>query len=210
MLLSMTGFGEARAQTGTLAVAVEVRAVNNRHLKLTVRGSDPYPMLEAEVEKVVRRPVRRGTVLVHVRVERPSRAGELELNAVALRSYLGQVRAVCDEDRPAGIRGPTCCRACWRLPGVAPEAGTRRRRPRTSGRWSRRRSTTPSASSTRMRADEGRAMAAELLRHHRHIADQLAASAGTCRRSRRTTAAGCWSGCGRRWPTPGWRSSPST
>ena len=71
MLLSMTGFGEARTQTEGLGVAVEVRAVNNRHLKVTVRGTDPYPMFEAELEKVVRRHVRRGTITVHVRVDRP-------------------------------------------------------------------------------------------------------------------------------------------
>ena len=69
----MTGFGEARTQTDALGVAVEVRAVNNRHLKLTVRGSDPYPLYESELEKVVRRHVRRGTLHVHVRVERPGR-----------------------------------------------------------------------------------------------------------------------------------------
>ena len=50
MLLSMTGFGEARGQAAGFAVSVEVRAVNNRYLKVTVRGSDPYPMLEPELE----------------------------------------------------------------------------------------------------------------------------------------------------------------
>src|SRR5438309_8947534 len=93
----MTGFGEARTQTDTLTVAVEVRAVNNRHLKVTVRGTDPYPMLEPELEKVVRRHVRRGTLLIQVRVERQAKAAELVLNTGALRTYLQQIRAACDE-----------------------------------------------------------------------------------------------------------------
>ena len=63
MLLSMTGFGEARTQADRVAVGVEVRAVNNRHLKVTVRGSDPYPMLEAELEKIIRRYV---LSLIHI------------------------------------------------------------------------------------------------------------------------------------------------
>ncbi|MBY0513552.1 MAG: peptidyl-prolyl cis-trans isomerase, partial [Gemmataceae bacterium] len=84
MLLSMTGFGEARTQTDAVTAAAEVRAVNNRHLKVTVRGTDPYPLLESEVEKVVRRHVRRGSLLIHLRVERPAKAADLRLNAAAL------------------------------------------------------------------------------------------------------------------------------
>ena len=66
----MTGYGEARANGSGLSVNIEVRTVNNRHLKLVVRGSDPYPMLEADIEKVVRRTVKRGTVMLSIRVDR--------------------------------------------------------------------------------------------------------------------------------------------
>src|SRR6266508_3882190 len=93
----MTGFGESRTQADDLGVAVEVRALNNRHLKVTVRGTDPYPMFEAEVEKVVRRHVRRGTITVHVRVERPPRPADLNLNATALTAYLQQIRTACED-----------------------------------------------------------------------------------------------------------------
>src|SRR5438874_661585 len=48
----MTGFGEARHQTDALSVGVEVRAVNNRYLKVTVRGTDPYRMLEAALKNL--------------------------------------------------------------------------------------------------------------------------------------------------------------
>ena len=42
MLISMTGFGEARSQAGGLAVAVEVRTINSRHFKLSYRASEGY------------------------------------------------------------------------------------------------------------------------------------------------------------------------
>src|SRR2546423_14761039 len=93
----MTGFGEARGQGAGFAVAVEVRAVNNRYLKVSVRGSDPYPMLEPELEKLVRKYVRRGTVTIQIRVERQYLLADFAINPVALRSYLEQVKAVCDE-----------------------------------------------------------------------------------------------------------------
>ena len=61
MLLSMTGYGEARHQSDRLNVAIELRALNNRYLKVTVRAPEPYNLLEPEFEKVIRRTVRRGT-----------------------------------------------------------------------------------------------------------------------------------------------------
>ena len=57
----MTGYGEATFQSDALNLAVELRAVNNRYLKVSLRAAEPYNLLEAEFEKVVRRPVKRGT-----------------------------------------------------------------------------------------------------------------------------------------------------
>ena len=62
LLLSMTGFGEARFQDPRWSIEVEVRTVNNRHLKLSARISEPYSALEPELERLVREKVRRGAV----------------------------------------------------------------------------------------------------------------------------------------------------
>jgi len=42
VLLSMTGYGEARLQNDNLSLVVELRAVNNRYLKIVVRATEPY------------------------------------------------------------------------------------------------------------------------------------------------------------------------
>src|SRR5580698_5216082 len=118
----MTGFGEARTETEGLIVGIELRALNNRHLKLTVRGTDPYPMFEAELEKVVRRHVRRGSITVHVRVQRQVRSADLTLNGIALAAYLQQIRAVCEEAGTPEFAGSLVA-GVLALPGVAPEAG---------------------------------------------------------------------------------------
>ena len=55
MLLSMTGFGEAHSQQDGLAVAVEVRAINSRFFKLTVRATEGYAALEPHIEEVARK-----------------------------------------------------------------------------------------------------------------------------------------------------------
>ncbi|MBA4062616.1 MAG: YicC family protein [Isosphaera sp.] len=174
MLLSMTGFGEARTQTDDLAAAVEVRAVNNRHLKVTVRGTEPYPMFEADLEKVVRRHVRRGTVTVHVRVDRRPGHADLTLNADALAAYLRQVRAACDAAGTPEYAAPLLA-GVLALPGVAPEARHGGSPP--DGEWPVVERTLAGALAhlDEMRREEGRAMAAELLALHDTVAAELAA-----------------------------------
>ncbi len=172
MLLSMTGYGESRTQTDAVGVSVEVRAVNNRHLKLTVRGTDPYPLYEAELEKVVRRHVRRGTLHVGIRVERQGRAAAPALNVATLADYLRQIRVACDEAGTPEYAAPLAAGALA-LPGVAPEARTGAAPP--DDEWPVVAAALDAAlvRLNAMRREEGKALAAELLGHHRVIAEQL-------------------------------------
>jgi uncharacterized protein (TIGR00255 family) len=174
VLLSMTGFGEARTQTDGLSVAIEVRALNNRHLKVTVRGTDPYPMFEAELEKVVRRHIRRGTITIHVRVDREIKPAELKLNTSALVAYLRQIEAACDEAGTPDL-SRFVASGVLALPGVAPEARHYGGPP--ADEWPVVEQTLETALRRLdiMRQDEGRAMAQELLSHHQSIASELAA-----------------------------------
>jgi uncharacterized protein (TIGR00255 family) len=118
----MTGYGEARHESENLSLSVELRALNNRYLKVTLRAADPYHLLEPEFEKVIRRSVRRGTLQVHLRCERQSAAQDYRINATALRSYLGQLRDVCEglglRDRGEALLGQVLA-----LPGVVAEPG---------------------------------------------------------------------------------------
>lgn len=173
-MLSMTGFGEARTQTDAVGVSVEVRAVNNRHLKLTVRGSDPYPLYESELEKVVRRHIKRGTLLVYVRVDRQAQAAAPALNLATLADYLKQIRVACDQAGTPEFAAPLAAGALS-LPGVAPE--TRPHSTPPEDEWPVVEKTLDAALATlnTMRRTEGKAMAADLLAHHAFIAEQLSA-----------------------------------
>src|SRR5207245_1457343 len=80
-------------------------------------------LLEPEFEKVIRRTIRRGTVQVHVRVQRQFNAGEFKINATALRGYLAQLRTLAEElELPH--RGEQLFAQVLALPGVAPEPGS--------------------------------------------------------------------------------------
>ena len=171
----MTGFGSADTETADLAISVEVRSVNNRHLKVTVRGTDPYPLLEAEFEKLIRKRVKRGTVLVQIRVERPARPGGQSINTALLKSYLGQLEIVVTELGNPALLGPLAG-AALSLPGVAPEAGHGGSKA-SDDEWPAVAAATELAlvKLDASRKAEGQAMATELLGHHRLIGDKLAA-----------------------------------
>src|SRR6267378_5305433 len=115
----MTGYGEASYQSDTLTLAVELRALNNRYLKVSLRATEPYNLLEPEFEKVIRRTVRRGTAHVNVRCERQYSPQDFRVNAVALRSYLDQIRSAV----PAAEawNGQALLGSVLALPGVVPE-----------------------------------------------------------------------------------------
>ena len=172
MLLSMTGYGEASYQSDTLSLAVELRALNNRYLKVSLRAMEPYNLLEPEFEKVIRRTVRRGTVQVHLRCQRQASAQDYQINAAALRSYVGQLRSLFEE---LGLhdRGEVLLAQALALPGVVPEPGVLN--PHLEDDWPvvERVLEQALARLQAMRQEEGRAMAQELLQQRDHIAGHL-------------------------------------
>jgi uncharacterized protein (TIGR00255 family) len=168
----MTGYGEARFHSDALTVAIELRAVNNRYLKVTLRANEPYNLLEPEVEKAVRQAVRRGTVQVHLRCERQFAAGDYRINAPALRAYATQLRSIAAE-LGMGQPGPDCLGALLELPGVVPEPGdvghsVEEEWPAVQGVLQQ-----ALAKLQTMRQEEGRAMAQELLQYRDQIAQHL-------------------------------------
>lgn len=96
-MLSMTGFGEFRVQDDKWNVLVEVRSVNNRHLKLVAKISEPYVSLEAELERLVRDRLKRGTIYLTLRIEPNRPVDSYRLNNAALRAYHEQIVALCHE-----------------------------------------------------------------------------------------------------------------
>jgi len=168
----MTGYGEARHQSDALTLSIELRALNNRYLKVSVRASDPYHLLEPEFEKVIRRVVRRGTLQVHFRCERQAAPTDFRINPVALRSYLEQIESVWT-DLNLRDRGDSLLAQVLALPGVVPEPGLQGGHLEED--WPAIESTLQAALDRlqTMRREEGRAMAQELLAHRDTIAAHL-------------------------------------
>jgi uncharacterized protein (TIGR00255 family) len=173
VLCSMTGYGEASYSSDHLQVAIELRSVNNRYLKVSLRAAEPYNLLEPEFEKVVRRTVKRGTIQVHMRCLRQFAPQDFQINAVALKSYLAQLQSISAEIG-ASATGPGLLAQVLALPGVVPEPASVSLNLEEEWPILERVAEQALTRLQEMRQEEGRAMAQELLQFRDHIARELA------------------------------------
>ena len=170
MLLSMTGFGEAHCQQDGLAVAVEVRTINSRYFKLSIRGSEGYGLLDPRIEELVRQSIRRGTVQANLRIERIRSCDNFKINADVLQGYREQLRSLAKQ---WGESPSVPIESLLTLPGVVDDQTATVSDPEAD--WPLIRTTVEAAMTNlaKMRVDEGRAMAADLALNCRAIAAGL-------------------------------------
>lgn len=114
----MTGHGQAQQTTDGVQVWAEIRAVNNRYLKVTVSYSDRAAELESQVKSIVQKHIRRGAVHVNLEVQREKSAARFQINTDLLDSLLQQARSV-DSNVSAGD--------LLTLPGVLEDASSNKR-----------------------------------------------------------------------------------
>jgi uncharacterized protein (TIGR00255 family) len=162
----MTGFGEARGQADGMAVAVEVRTINSRHFKFSYRASDGYAGLEPEIEALTREVIRRGTVQLNLRVDRQSSAEDYRINMAVLESYRSQLESFSGHNAWAE---PIDLRMLIALPGVVDEQAQTRHDPRDDWPAIEPVVRDALAAMTRMRAEEGAALAADLAHNAQQI-----------------------------------------
>jgi len=170
MLLSMTGFGEAGARRNGVGVTVEVRTVNSRFFKLSLRTTEGYSTLEPRVDSRVRKQVRRGAVQVNVRVQREHSADDYRIDAEVLGSYRRQLDALQAswggaESVPLG--------SLLTLPGVVEESCESAHDPNEEWPVVEEALSAALESLERMRRDEGKAMAEDLRANCRQAAASL-------------------------------------
>ncbi len=100
----MTGQGGGRVQVGTAEVSVELRAVNNRHLKLQSRVGDALASLEPALEAKLRREIRRGSLQLNMQLIGGKPSAAYSLQSEVLKSYLQQAREVAAEVDGGDVR----------------------------------------------------------------------------------------------------------
>lgn len=101
MIRSMTGFGDAAGTYDGSIYSVEVRSVNNKFLKTSVRVPERLQTLEPELEQTIRSKISRGSVVITIGCSEQNEKAAFTINQGALRSYAQQIADAmeCDVDQ---------------------------------------------------------------------------------------------------------------
>jgi uncharacterized protein (TIGR00255 family) len=93
----MTGYGESIVQNEQAYCRVEIRTVNNRHFKLSLRCPDGFLQQETEFERLLRDTISRGSVYLALKIDQAGDVAGPRLNTELLKSYWRQLNDVCQE-----------------------------------------------------------------------------------------------------------------
>jgi len=103
MIHSMTGFGEARAEVDGVTYLVEMRSLNNRHFKASLKVPEQFQRYESQIEKQLRSRLARGSVSYTLRLKDGNPAAAYQINTTVLAEYVRQLRGVAGADSGATI-----------------------------------------------------------------------------------------------------------
>jgi len=115
LIYSMTGYGKAESASSKARVIAEVRSVNHRYLEVSVRLPKSLGGYEGEVEKIVKKRLRRGHVYVSISLERGTEEGGISINPAALG---GIYRELARAAKREGIPGEIDINTLLSLPDV--------------------------------------------------------------------------------------------
>ena len=170
----MTGFGDAACVMDGIAWAAELRSLNNRYFKASIRLPDQLSSLEPELESLLRKRINRGSVTLTISFKDSSATAAYEINEAALERYLSHLETI--EKRAArevGQGGVTIdLGSLLALPGIVqqPDQTELLQRARPVVREMMNRAIEKMLA---MREAEGQGLAQDLLAHCRYIAERL-------------------------------------
>ncbi len=99
----MTGFGGAQTRIDGTDYSVEIRSVNGRYFKANLRLPELWSNLDAELEKLLREKLSRGTIALSLRTRSAAETAAYTVNAAALRQYVDQARAAIGQNASLDI-----------------------------------------------------------------------------------------------------------
>ncbi len=115
-VLSMTGFASVdRSFDGGRGFGLTMKAVNHRHLDLSVRLPQGMDALEPALRRAVKAEVRRGHVELTLMFEKVSASAVIELDEVLLEAY---VTAFSQAAMQFGLKQDADLNGLLRMPGV--------------------------------------------------------------------------------------------
>lgn len=115
----MTGFGSCTTQGEDYVISSEIKSVNNRYLKTSIRLPEGFSGLEIKIDELLHEKIARGSVNFNLKVTRQSDEFDFELNFPTLRKYISEVFRFERENQDLpSLRGQSSVADFLRLPGV--------------------------------------------------------------------------------------------
>ncbi len=119
MIQSMTGYAGVQEVDAAVCYALELRSLNHRYLKLSIKLPEFLQFLEGDMDRVLRARLARGSVTFTLRVHSEGTSGVAPINVAALKHYVDQLSQV---DLPTGVQGTVDLATAATLPGVCGSA----------------------------------------------------------------------------------------
>jgi len=117
MLQSMTGFGDAQKEESGYGFLLEIKSLNNRFLKTSVRLPDVLATLEPEVDKIIRNKLSRGSVTYTLHMRNVESSAPYEINQPSVAQYLESIKSLTKENKEV-IDAKVSIGDLLQLPGV--------------------------------------------------------------------------------------------
>ncbi len=115
----MTGFGSCTTQGDDYVISTEIKAVNNRFLKTSIKLPEGFSGLELKIDELLHEKIARGSVNFNLKVTRQSDAFDFEVNFSTLRRYISEVFRFERENQDLpSLRMQSSVTDFLRLPGV--------------------------------------------------------------------------------------------
>ena len=94
---SMTGYGDAVSETPEFVLSIDIKAVNNRFLKINSKICDEVSFLQVDLEEAVRKQLARGSIFFTIRFQ-PAKPSDLyQVNEDVVKKYADTVEKLGKE-----------------------------------------------------------------------------------------------------------------
>jgi len=170
VIRSMTGFGEASTHENGVHYFLEIRSINGKYFKATIKLPEEFQGLEPELEAELRRRLNRGTITLVAKCSDTSASAAYRINHEALAKYVDQLR-LTPQARDGSLSIDIA--PLLALPGVLQPPADEEQRLEHARAVYMKLLDTASKELLRMREREGAMLVADLLAQHDLIADRL-------------------------------------
>ena len=94
---SMTGYGDAVSETPEFVLGIDIKAVNNRFLKISSKISDEVSFLQVDLDDAVRKRLARGSIFFTLRFQPTTFSDLYQVNEDVVKKYADTIKKLREE-----------------------------------------------------------------------------------------------------------------